>query len=118
MNTQNTDLLKSIQAAVAASPELQTQLAAVTTTDQAAGILSSALSTTVSTADLNALSESAKADMTDQQLDAVSAGAGGLGILLSFLGAGIGCAVLSAAEEIRIKGMCKFVMTEQTFKNH
>ena len=117
MGTQNTDLLKSIQTAVAASPELQTLLTAATTTDQVASLLSSALSATVSKADLTALSESVKADMTDKQLDAVSAG-GGLGILCSILGAGIGCALVSAVAEGLTKGQCKYVLTEQTIKNN
>jgi hypothetical protein len=90
MSVNQAQLVKSIQTAVAASPELQKQLAAATSTDQAAGLLTNALGSPVSVADLQNLGASVQSQMTDEQLEVVSAG-GGLNVLA------IVCSVLAVA---------------------
>lgn len=112
MNTQDNSLLKRIQTAVAASPDLQKQLTAATSADAAARLLSTALSQPVTATDLTALSDSVKADMTDEQLEAVAAG-GTAGFLATCLGWLIGCGLVSAIAEIDRKGGCGKVLFEQ-----
>ena len=109
MTTPQDQLIKKIQVAVADSPELQKQLTAVTSTEQAATLLTSAMGLTVTTADLDNISDALKGQMTDAQLDAVAAGgvAKNVFIVGSVLAFG-GCLMQSALYEIQDgKGGCK-----------
>lgn len=109
MTTPQDQLIKKIQAAVAASPELQKQLTAVTSTEQAATLLTSAIGSPVTIADLDGISDAIKAQMTDAELDAVAAGGDAKNVFIvgSVLAFG-GCLMQSAMSEIQDgKGGCK-----------
>ena len=112
MTSNQDQLVKNIQSAVAASPELQKQLAIVQSNDQAADLLSKALGSPVTAADLKSLSDKVQSQMTDEQLEAVAAGAKGklFGLVLftSLSTWGVGCAMASAIAEIgKLEGGCK-----------
>ena len=114
MTVNQDQLVENIQAAVAASPELQKQLAAVKSTDEAATMLTSALGSPVTAADLKVLSDAALSQMTDAQLEQIAGGGKNrplivLGSLVSF---GLGCAILSIVGQIKNEpaGGCRDVM--------
>ena len=110
MTTNQDQLVKNIQAAVAASPELQKQLATAQSSEQAADLLSAALGSPVSAAELQSLSNHVQSQMTDEQLEAVAAGAGDRTdwILISIMSVGIGCAVGSiVVASVPDSGGCK-----------
>lgn len=120
MNTQNANLLESIRNAVSASDTLQQQLVSAKTADEAASFLSASLSIPVSVSDLAKLDHSVRAEMSDEQLEAIAGGSATIpdkgfhNIVFSVLSAGIACAIISAAEA-GVKGgdACKRAFTDK-----
>lgn len=110
MSPHQAQLIEKIQAATAASPELQKKLATAQSTQQIADALTQALGTPVTQVDLKDISHAAQQQMTDEQLDAVAGGGEKTpGILLSVFTLGAGCALVSAVTEVLDKhsGGCK-----------
>lgn len=108
MTAPNDTLIQRIQTAVGSSPELQKQLAAAQSTEQAASLLTAALGATVTANDLQAINETAKADMTDEQLDSVAGGDRGGSIFISIVTLGAFCALASVVYAVKDggKGKC------------
>lgn len=114
MTPTQDQLVKHIQTAVAASPELQKQLAAVKSTDEAAALLTNAMGSPVTAADLNDISRTAAQDMTDDQLEAVAGGIStrDIFILLSVFSFGGACALASLLYATNTAaGGCKGIMS-------
>lgn len=95
MTPTQDQLVKNIQTAVSASPELQKQLAAVKSAAEAAAVLTSAMGSPVTTADLKTISQAAQAQLTDEQLEAIAGGGRTRDdwIMISVASIGFGCAV-------------------------
>lgn len=115
MTPPNELLIQRIQAAAAASPALQKQLAAVQSTDEAATLLTGVLESPVTAADLKIVNDAALSQMTDAQLEQIAGGGKNtplivLGSIFSF---GLGCAILSIVGQIKNEpaGGCKDVMS-------
>jgi predicted ribosomally synthesized peptide with nif11-like leader len=104
MNSHQRELVTKIQSTVAASPELQKQLVAATSAEQVASLLASAMGSTVTADDLRQINAAVASEISDEQLEAVAAGANGqlagLLIFASLVTWGTACALGSAISEI------------------